>query len=59
MSEIQAKILKIGNKAVKEAQEKNLKKGFANVYSKNKKIYFQLPSGTITDKIPQEYQISF
>ncbi len=56
MSETQAKIVKIGNKAVKEAQEQNLKKGFANVYSKNKKMYFQLPSGEITDKIPKEYQ---
>lgn len=58
MSETQAKIIKIGNKAVKEAQKQNLKKGFANVYSKNKKIYFQLPNGSITDKIPKEYQSS-
>ena len=55
MSELQAKILKIGNQAVKAAQIKNHKLGFANVYSKNKKIYFQFPNGTITDKIPKEY----
>ena len=49
-------IIKIGKKAVKEAQRESLKKGIANVYSKNKKLYFQLPDGTITEKIPKEYK---
>jgi len=45
-------IQKIGIKAVRKAQKDNLKKGIANVYSKNKIIYFQLPDGTITMKNP-------
>jgi hypothetical protein len=49
-------IMKIGNKAVKEAQKDSLKKGIANVYSKNKRLYFQLPDGTITEEIPKEYR---
>jgi hypothetical protein len=49
-------IMQIGNKAVKEAQKDSLKKGIANVYSKNKRLYFQLPDGTITEEIPKEYR---
>jgi hypothetical protein len=56
MSELEKKILKIASKAVKEAQQESLKKGIANVYSKNKSIYFQLPDGTITQEIPKEYE---
>jgi len=56
MSETETLILKIGKKSVKEAQRKSLKNGVANVYSKNKKLYFQLPDGTITEEIPKEYQ---
>ncbi len=41
-------ILAIANNAVREAQRKSLKKGIANVYTKNGVIYFQLPDGTIT-----------
>jgi len=48
-------IIKIGKKAVKEAQKDSFKKGIANVYSKNKRLYFQLPDGTITEKVPKEY----
>lgn len=55
MSEITNKILKIGKKSVKDAQKESLKKGIANVYSKNKRLYFQLADGTITQKIPKEY----
>ena len=36
--------LKIGNRAVKKAQELNWKKGLPNVYSKNKKIFFEFPN---------------
>jgi hypothetical protein len=39
--------LKIGNRAVKKAQENNWKKGLPNVYSKNKKIYYEYPDKTI------------
>ena len=56
MSEIEKKILKVGIKAVKDAQRESLEKGIANVYSKNKKLYFQLPDGTITQETPKEYQ---
>ncbi|MEK8016855.1 MAG: hypothetical protein VSS75_008300 [Candidatus Parabeggiatoa sp.] len=48
-------ILKSGNYAVKKAQEKSLKKGIPNVYSKNGRIYYELPNGEITSKIPQLY----
>jgi hypothetical protein len=56
MTELEKKILKIASKATKDAQKKSLSKGIANVYSKNKKLYFQLPDGTITQTIPQQYE---
>jgi len=56
MSELEIKIMKIGKKAVKEAQKESFKKGIANVYSKNKQLFFQLPDGTITQNIPKEYR---
>lgn len=56
MNEMQKKILKIGKKSVREAQKESLKMGIANVYSKNGRIYFQLPNGTITDEMPREYR---
>ena len=36
----------------------SLKKGIANVYSKNKKLYFQLPDGTITQEKPKQYNFN-
>ena len=42
--------LKIGNRAVKKAQKHNREKGLPNVYSKNKKIYFEYPDGTSEEK---------
>lgn len=56
MSELEQKILQIASKAVKEAQKQSLKNGVANVYSKNKKLYFQLPDGTITQEVPEQYK---
>lgn len=47
-----AEHLRIGNKAVKEAQKENLRKGIPNVYSKNGKIYYQLPNLEITTENP-------
>ena len=44
----------IANNAVREAQEKSLKNGIPNVYSKNGVIYYQLPDGTITMENPFE-----
>ncbi len=55
MGELEIKILKIASKAVKDAQKDSLKRGIANVYSKNKKLYFQLPDGTITQEKPKQY----
>jgi len=49
-------IIKIGKKAVKDAQRDSLSRGIPNVYSKNKQLFFQLPDGTITQNIPKEYQ---
>ena len=56
MSEFELMVLKIAAKATKEAQEKNLKNGIANVYSKNGQNFFQLPDGTITQEEPQQYK---
>ena len=55
MGELEIKILKIASKAVQDAQKDSLKRGIANVYSKNKKLYFQLPDGTITQENPKQY----
>ena len=55
MGELEIKILNIASKAVKDAQKDSLKRGIANVYSKNKKLYFQLPDGTITQEKPNQY----
>lgn len=46
------KITRIGNRAVKKAQEENRRKGIPNVYSINGKIVFELPNGQLTS----EYQ---
>lgn len=48
MDDFAKKILKLGNRAVKKAQENNRKKGIPNVYSINGKIIFELPDGTLT-----------
>ena len=58
MSELEIKILKIASKAVKDAQKDSLKRGIANDYSKNKKLYFQLPDGTITQEKPKQYNFN-
>jgi hypothetical protein len=38
---------KIGNRAVKKAQKQNWERGLPNVYSKDKKIYFEFPDKTV------------
>ncbi len=48
MSDISAKILKLGNRAIKKAQKNNREKGIPNVYCINGKIVFELPNGEIT-----------
>lgn len=48
------KLLQIGNRAVAKAQEENRRLGLPNVYSKNGRLYFELPDGRITDQLPPE-----
>jgi hypothetical protein len=56
MSELELMVLKIAAKATKDAQDRNLKNGIANVYSKNGQNFFQLPDGTITQEEPKQYK---
>ena len=48
--------LRIGNRAVKKAQEENRKKGIPNVYSYNGHIYYELPNGELTKENPLRKQ---
>lgn len=48
-------VLKIGKKAIKDAQERSLANGVPNVYCRNGITYFQLPCGEITSHVPKEY----
>ena len=48
MTKLSEELLKLGNRAVKKAQENNLKKGIPNVYCINGKIIFELPNGELT-----------
>ena len=52
--ELAAEFKRIGNEAVREAQEKNRKNGIPNVYYLNGKMIFELPNGEITTKNPFE-----
>jgi len=46
---------RIGNIAVRKAQEENRRLGLPNVYwSPDRGMYYELPDGTITDKSPFE-----
>ena len=45
-----SELLKIGNRAIKKAQENNRKNGIPNVYCINGKIVFELPNGEITSQ---------
>lgn len=46
------KSAKIGSRAVKKAQDENRRQGLPSVYSKNNKLYYELPDGTITMQDP-------
>ncbi len=50
MTKLSEKLLKLGNRAIKKAQENNRKKGIPNVYCINGKIIFELPNGEFTTK---------
>ena len=45
---------RIGNRAVRAAQEESRRLGVPNVYSRNGRLYFELPTGEITEKDPFE-----
>ena len=48
MTKFAEKLLKLGNRAIKKAQDKNRKNGIPNVYCINGKIVFELPNGELT-----------
>ncbi len=48
MTKLSEELLKLGNRAVKKAQENNRKNGIPNVYCINGKIIFELPNGELT-----------
>ena len=54
MSEWAAKMARIINKAVQDAQEENRRCGIPNVYVINGTIVWQLPDGTVTSTNPVE-----
>lgn len=43
-------ITRIGNRAVKKAQDQNREKGLPNVYCINGKIVFELPDGKLVSE---------
>lgn len=45
-------LLRIGNLAVREAQEESRRLGVPNVYSINGIIYFELPNGELSREDP-------
>lgn len=53
-----AVIMRAGSRGVKKAQEENRRMGLASVYSKNGRLYYELPDGTITMEKPREKQAS-
>ena len=48
--------LRIGNRAVKRAQEENRKKRIPNVYDFNGHLYYELPNGELTKEDPYPLQ---
>ena len=49
-------IIRAGNNAVRNAQKENLEMGIPNVYSRNGKLYYELPGGEITSETPDIYK---
>ncbi len=54
MLDIVEKMTRIGNAAVKAAQEENRRNGIANVYVLNGRLVWQLPDGSITTNPPTD-----
>jgi len=46
------RLIRIGNRAVKKAQEENRRLGIPNVYSINGHLLYELPDGTLTTENP-------
>ncbi len=44
--------LRIGSDAVQKAQEENRRLGIPNAFSRNGRIYYELPNGEITQEDP-------
>jgi hypothetical protein len=47
-----SKLLRIGNRAVRRAQEESRRLNVPNVYCHNDKIYYELPNGELTTVNP-------
>ncbi len=47
-------IRRIGNRAVRKAQEESRRLGVPNVYSKGGTIYYERPDGSLTTEDPYE-----
>jgi len=45
-----AEFVRIGNRAVRQAQEENHRLGLPNIYSRNGKIVYEMPDGEIIVK---------
>ncbi len=45
---------RIGNRAVRKAQEESRRLGVPNVYSKDGTIYYERPDGTLTTEDPYD-----
>ncbi len=45
-----AEFVRIGNRAVRQAQEENHRLGLPNIYSRNGKIIYEMPNGEIIVK---------
>ncbi len=49
-----AEFVRIGNRAVREAQAENHRLGLPNIYSRNGKIIYEMPDGEIIVKENQQ-----
>lgn len=53
-----AELRRIGNRAVRKAQEENRRRGIPNAYSRHGRLYFELPSGELTEEDPFDARAS-
>jgi CMP-N-acetylneuraminic acid synthetase len=53
-----AELQRIGNRAVRKAQEESRRRNVPNVYSHNGMIYYELPDGRLTTVDPFERRTS-